>query len=459
MRYPDGKHRHFHFIGIGGIGMSALAYALASLGYKVSGSDKRKDFYTKPLLESQGVIIYQGHSASHVDDGVDIGVVSTAISADNEELMELHRRNISVVHRSQILGAFTKANTTVGITGAHGKTTVTYYLGRVLLDALWDPSIIIGATMKELEGNNVRIGGDLLVSEVDESDKSLLNTYPDYTVIHSIDIEHMDHYQSYDDIYNTMLAYARKTPWWGKAFLNIGYEDLHKMADDLQKEGYKAVTYSLASKTDLPADFIGNVKDRIITIYKTGEPLVSFTLQYPTLYNFENALAAFTVAYTLGGDPNVIAYSLEDAGLPGRRLEYKGMWRDAIVLEDYAHHPHEIEALLDGLRTMYPDKDIWGVIQPHRYTRLSSLWDEFRSVIAKFDRAFVMPVYAASEKPIDGITSERLVEGINSATFVDWESIVPAIIDEIAKQREKGKIIVLIGAGDVYKVWDLLRSE
>ena len=457
MRFPIEKKLHIHFIGIGGIGMSALAYALAQMGHEVSGSDIRGEFYTRSFLESVGVKIYTGHSPSHVDGSIDLGVVSTAISPINPEFREFLRRDIPVVHRSQILGAFTKANTTIGITGAHGKTTLTYYVSKILLDALIDPSIIIGSTMSELGGNNVRVGGEMLVAEIDESDKSLLNTYPDYPVIHSIDIEHMDHYSSYEDIYNTFLQYAQKTPWWGYAFINVNYDDLDKMASSLSEEGIRVIRYGFGD-SGKKTDYVGFLGDGKLTVVKKGERLASFALKYPTKYNFENALAAFAITHMLGVAPAVIASALEDAGMPGRRLEYKGSWHGAIVLEDYAHHPREIGALLNGVRQMYPEAQVWGVIQPHRYTRVKSLWNDFRDVISQFDKAFVMPIYPASEKPIEGITTENLIRDIDNAIYTTWDNIVSSIRQE--KNNTHGEVvIVLIGAGDVYKVWRLLRSE
>ncbi|UZN23016.1 UDP-N-acetylmuramate--L-alanine ligase [bacterium 3DAC] len=457
MRFPIEKKLHVHFIGIGGIGMSALAYALAEMGHDVSGSDIREDFYTRSFLESVGVKIYTGHSPSHVAGSIDLGVVSTAISPANPEFREFLRKNIPIVHRSQILGAFTKANTTIGITGAHGKTTLTYYIAKILLDAFIDPSIIIGSTMSELSGNNVRVGGELLVAEIDESDKSLLNTYPDYPVIHSIDIEHMDHYSSYEDIYDTFLQYGAKTPWWGYTFINVNYDDLYNMAVSLDNKGVHVIKYGFAD-SGKEADYVGFLGDGKLTVVKGGSRLTSFTLRYPTKYNFENALAAFVVTHMLGVAPAVIASALEDAGMPGRRLEYKGAWHGATVLEDYAHHPREIKALLDGVRQMYPGAQVWGVIQPHRYSRVKALWDDFRDVISQFDKAFVMPIYPASEKPIEGITTENLIEGIDSAFYSTWDNIVSNLMQ--AKHDTNGKVvIVLIGAGDVYKVWKLLSNE
>ncbi len=458
MRFPVQKPLRIHFIGIGGIGMSALAYALAMMGHRISGSDIREDFYTKRFLMEAGIKIYTGHYPSNIDGGIDIGVVSTAISPANSEFRELLRRNIPVVHRSHILGAFTKANTTIGITGAHGKTTLTYYVSKILLDALYDPSIIIGSTMRELEGNNVRVGGNLLVAEIDESDKSLLNTYPDYTIIHSIDIEHMDHYSSYEDIFNTFQAYAEKTPWWGNVFINAAYNDLRRMGITISSKGKNIITYSLDAKHE-QADYIGVVKGNSMNVFFRGNKLASFSLKYPTLYNYENALAAFAVTHVIGVSPKVIAQALEHADMPGRRLEYKGTYKEAIVIEDYAHHPREIESLLSGIKQMYPNKKVWAVLQPHRYTRVKSLWNEFREVISKFDKALVMPIYAASEKPIDGISTEQLIRNLNNANLVNWNNIVDTINQLLKEHKGNDVVIVLIGAGDVYKVWDLLRKS
>lgn len=462
MRFPlEQKKYHFHFVGLGGIGMSALAYALATLGHLVTGSDIKADFYTKKFLENAGVTIYVGHSADNISDSVDIGVISTAIDPNNPEIVALKSYNKPIVHRSQILGAFSKVNTTIGVTGSHGKTTLTYYIARILLDALLDPSIIIGATVKELLGNNARVGGNMLVAEIDESDKSLLNIFPDYAVIHSIDLEHMDHYGSYEEIYNTFVKYALKVPWWGYSFFNVGYKDLSHMSKEIEGNNISVVRYGLLGKYhDVVPDYVGdvNLERNEMTIYKMGTPITKLSLKYPTYYNFENALAAFAVAHTIGIGASIIVSSLENASMPGRRLEHKGYWKGALVLEDYAHHPREIEMLLDGIRSLYPGYKVVGVLQPHRYSRVKALWDDFRRVIRKFDRCLVMPIYPANEHPIDGVTSENLINGIENSKLVNWNNIKDLLsitIDELGIST----VVVLIGAGDVYKVWSFLSNK
>ncbi len=463
MRIPFSSGRSFYFVGIGGIGMSALAYLLAKAGYRVGGSDKRKDFATKRYLEEANVVLFVGHSAEHIREGWNVCVYSSAIPKDNPELREACRLGLAVLHRSEVLGEFTRANTTVGITGAHGKTTTTAMVAYVLKHAGLDPSVVLGSTHSDLEGGNARLGGDILVAEIDESDGSMLNTHPYYPVITSVDREHLNNYGgSYENLLKAMEEYAMSSGS-GTIVLNAAYPDLREMASRLRDRGYTVVTYGL----NVPdAGISGELfREENGFALRVGGAILRLTP--PLKYNYENALAAIATAGLFGIGVGDAVRILSGFTLPGRRFEKLGEIEGWELYHDYAHHPREIKALVEAARDLIgtgpgPQRKLWVVFQPHRYTRFCGHYEDFRELLITMpaDKVFVMPVYSAGESPIEGCSDvSELVREVDSVTgrcqlvtFDDDQRLY-----QMLKEDGPG-VLLLVGAGDVYKLGERLLS-
>jgi UDP-N-acetylmuramate--alanine ligase len=448
------KNYHIYFVGIGGIGMSAIAELLLSLGYRVSGSDLKLSAITQ-RLGRLGATIFNGHRADQLRD-VDVLVTSTAISRDNPEVVEAAARAIRTIPRAEMLAELMRIKYAIAVSGAHGKTSTTAMVATILNQAGLDPTVVVGGLLKSL-GTNARHGkGDYIVAEADESDGSFLKYAPAIAAVTNIDLEHLDFYRDIEDIKDNFVKFINSVPFYGLAVLCLDNEHIQ---DILPRITARYTTFGLSAQADLAARAIRFEGRRgYFTVVHGNEVLGDITLNLSGKHNVSNALAAIAVALELKVDFSVIKKALEQIEGVKRRLEIKGEQNGITVVDDYGHHPTEVKTTLAAVREGWPDKRVVVVFQPHRYSRTQALFDEFTRAFYQSDLLFVLPIYAASEQPIDGIDSLKLCNGIqehghkNVLCVKDFETCLAILSDTL----EPGDLVLTLGAGDVYNLGETL---
>ncbi len=449
-----GNPRRVHFVGIGGIGMSGIAELLVTLGYPVSGSDARASDITRRLA-SLGVRTHEGHDAAHVGEA-EVVVVTSAARADNPEIVEARRRGIPVIARAEMLAELMQLRPVrVAIGGAHGKTTTTSMVALMLERAGMDPTAVIGGRLAAF-GSNARLGqGDIIVAEADESDGSFLKLAPVIGVITNVDREHLDHYGTFERALDAFVEFANKVPPDGAVIVGIDDPVLERLLPRITR---RVMTYA-TDRDDamLVASHVtsshGHTTCEVSRRTAGGaslERLGTLTLQVPGRHNLRNALAAVGVGLELGLDFGRIASGLAEFRGAERRLQVVGERAGVLVVDDYGHHPTEIAAVVAACREAW-DRRLVLLFQPHRYTRTASLMEEFAGVLAQADQVCLLPIYAASEDPIPGITSEALGEAIAAhggkpVHLMDGLQEAPASVAAIARA---GDLVVTLGAGSV----------
>ena len=451
------KIQRIHFVGIGGIGMSGIAEVLLNLGYKVSGSDLKAGPTTQ-RLEKLGGKVSIGHAAENVADA-DVVVVSSAVRPDNVEGVEAKKRQIPVIPRAEMLAELMRLKYGVAVAGSHGKTTTTSMIATVLGHAGYDPTVVIGGRLNAI-GSNARLGkGDFLVAEADESDGSFLKLSPTIAVITNIDREHLDHYADRAEIQEAFVTFANKVPFYGAAVLCL--EDPHVQAI-IPRIERRIVAYGLSSQADLAASDVQFENfGSSYTLQRHGERLGAIRLQIPGLHGILNSMAAAASGFELEISFEKISQALAAFQNADRRFQIKGEKRGVLVVDDYGHHPTEILATLGAARRS-TDRRIVVVFQPHRYTRTVALEEEFTRAFNHAAVLVLLPIYAAGEHPLPGVTAERLAAQINKFGHRDVnyaESFEEAqrILEE--KLRE-GDLLITLGAGDVWKIGDeFLETE
>ena len=438
-----------HFIGIGGIGMSGIAEILARLGHTVQGSDAKGSPITERLADL-GVTIRQGHRADNLG-AAGVVVVSTAIKADNPELAEARRRGLPVVHRSEMLAELMRMQRTVSVAGTHGKTTTTTLVATLLDAGGVDPTVVNGGVIQAY-GSNARLGqGDWTVVEADESDGSFNRLPTTVAVVTNIDAEHLDHWRDFDDLRAGFRRFVQGVPFYGLAVLGTDHPEVRALAGQLRDR--PVVTYGLSEGADLRAtDLRGEAGGMRFNIQRRdGPPIADCFLPLPGDHNVSNALAAVAVALHLGIAPQAIRLGLAGFRGVGRRFTHLGSPGGVRIIDDYAHHPVEIAAALRGARQVAEGGRVIAVHQPHRYTRLSALFDEFCACFAEADIVAITDVYAAGEAPVSGASRDDLVAGIRAT----GHGAVHALADEAALEAffrqvaQPGDIVMCLGAGSI----------
>jgi UDP-N-acetylmuramate--alanine ligase len=436
--------QHAHFIGIGGIGMSGIAEILLNLGMEVSGSDLRRGPVTDRLAR-MGAVIHEGHDALNVA-GATVVVTSSAVSAANPEVMEAHARKIPVIQRAEMLAELMRLKYGIAIAGMHGKTTTTSMVAAVLAAGGLDPTVVVGGRVDAM-GSNARLGSSqYLVAEADESDRSFLKLSPILAVVTNLDREHMDCYRDMADVEEAFLSFINKLPFYGAVTACV---DDPLLAAILPRARRRVFTYGITPNADYRLEFIEEGKGsfaRFQVVTALGQ-LGSFELNVPGRHNVLNATAAVAIAHQLGMDSAKIALGLSHFRGVDRRFQHRGAARGVTVVDDYGHHPTEIRATLAAARECGYEK-IHVVFQPHRYTRTLDLLEQFTGAFADADTVIVLPIYAASEEPIPGVTAERLaakIEGPQVRYAADFSVAVAAVI----AQAEVGDLILTLGAGNV----------
>jgi UDP-N-acetylmuramate--alanine ligase len=446
-----GRTRKIHFVGIGGIGMSGIAELLANLGYEVSGSDVKASDVTA-RLEGLGVRIAIGHDAANVGDA-DVVVVSSAISADNPEVVEARHRRIPVIPRAEMLAELMRLRYGIAIAGAHGKTTTTSMIALVFHRAGLDPTAVIGGRLSAF-GSNARLGrGDYVVAEADESDRSFLKLSPSVAVITNIDREHMESYGSWQDLQDAFVEFANKVPFYGAVVACADDEPVRQLLSRMTR---RVITYAL----DRPADVVGtDVRlEAFGSTFTVGarnadgvmSELGTIRLRVPGRHNVLNALAAVAVAMEVGISFPRIASALEQFTGAERRFQLRGEAGGVLVVDDYGHHPTEIAAVLAAARTGI-DRRIIAVFQPHRYSRTAQLLDEFGPAFRGADHVILTEIYPAGERPVPGITADALAASVRKSVPVPVDLVprlddVPAAVAAIARP---GDLVLTLGAGSI----------
>ncbi len=444
-----GRVRHVHFIGVGGIGMSGLAEILRSLGFDVSGSDLR-DGETTRRLRRLGVRIDLGHRAENVH-GADVVVYSSAIQNDNPEIREARALSIPVIGRAEMLAELMRVKYGIAIAGSHGKTTTTSLVATVLRAAGLDPTVVVGGRMEAL-GTNAQLGaGDLMVAEADESDGSFLRLSPTIAVVTNIDPEHLDHYKTHAALKAAFLEFIETVPFYGLAVLCL---DHPAVQDLLPQVARRHVTYGLSPQADYFARAI-SFRGIFTTFvaYKRGEPLGEFTVRMPGQHNVLNCLAAVAVADELEVPLDVMKEALSTFHGVARRFTVVGEVAGVTLIDDYGHHPAEVIATLEAARGAY-DQRVLVAFQPHRYTRTEALFDDFTRAFNKADTVLLADIYPAGEKPIPGISSERLAQAIaeHGHHGVRYVAERADLAEQLAREARKGDVVIALGAGDINRI-------
>ncbi|MCW5965238.1 MAG: UDP-N-acetylmuramate--L-alanine ligase [Bryobacterales bacterium] len=448
------KPQHIHFVGIGGIGMSGIAEVLLNLGYTITGSDLRGTPITE-RLERLGARVYRGHAARHVD-GAKVVVVSSAVDASNPEFQEARALGIPVIPRGELLAELMRLKFGVAVAGSHGKTTTTSMVAAVLSQAELDPTVVVGGRVSTFGGTNARVGkSDFLVVESDESDRSFLKLAPILAIVTNIDLEHLDHYSSLEDIQDAFVEFINKVPFYGAAIVCLDDANLQQILPRLER---RILTYGVSAQADLRIvawEYAG--LSSLFRLSFRGRDLGEFRLHVPGFHNILNATAAVATALELEVDLQRIRQGVEAFEGVERRFQLKGNVHGIAVVDDYAHHPTEIRATLEAMRVSQYER-IHVLFQPHRYSRTQQLMDEFAGAFNLAHSVLVVPIYAASEQPIPGVTSERLVErmrefGHKGAQICEDLS---SAVETLLTVTERGDAIVTMGAGTVSQASDLL---
>ncbi len=442
-----------HFVGIGGIGMSGIARVLANQKYRVQGSDVADGANVQKLRE-RGINIAIGHDGANLGEAA-VVVVSSAIKHDNPELTEARARGLPVVRRAEMLAELMRLRSSIAVGGTHGKTTTTSMVAALLDAGGMDPTVINGGIINAY-GSNARVGeGEWMVVEADESDGTFVKLPADIAIVTNVDPEHLDHYGSFDKVREAFMAFVENVPFYGFAVMCLDHPEVQALVKRI--EDRRVITYGRNPQAEVryrdityedgKAVFSVERRDRISGETQLIENLV---LPMPGEHNVSNAVAAISVALSLGISPDNVRTGLAGFGGVKRRFTQTGTWNDVRIFDDYGHHPVEISAVLEAARSAARGRVI-AIVQPHRFTRLQSLFDEFCACFNEADTVIVADVYAAGEEPIAGIDRDGLVEGLRAGGHRDArplasEADLPILIRDLA---EPGDTVIFLGAGSI----------
>jgi len=436
--------------------MSGIAELLLNLGYKVSGSDLKASDITANLKKLGGTI-FVGHQADHIS-GADVVVISSAVKGNNPEVVAAEQQSVPVIPRAEMLAELMRLKYSVAIAGAHGKTTTTSIVASVLAEGGLDPTVVIGGKLKSIGTNAVLGQGDYIVAEADESDGSFLKFSPAIAVVTNIDREHLDFYKNLDAIKSVFLDFIDRLPFFGLAVLCLDNESIQDLIPKIKK---RYTTYGMSSQADFQIRNVNFEKRRSrFSVYREGEKLGDIDLNLPGIHNVYNATASIAVGIELDVPFAAIKSALETLEGVQRRLEIKGEVNGITVVDDYGHHPTEIKTTLDAIEKCWPDNRKVVVFQPHRYTRTQALFDDFTRSFYQSDTLVVLPIYAAGEKRIEGLSGQDLCEGIKAHGHkeVFCAGDAKSAITYLKDNLKPGDLLLTLGAGDVWKVGEQLLA-
>ena len=440
--------------------MSGIAEVLLNLGYQISGSDVKLSPITERLAV-MGARVFEGHAASNIA-GARALVVSSAVDEQNPEVQEARRLQIPVIPRGELLAELMRLKYGVAVAGSHGKTTTTSLTATILNFAGLDPTVVVGGRVGTMGGSNARVGrSDFLVVEADESDGSFLKLAPIIAIVTNVDREHLDHYPTLDDIRAAFIEFVNKVPFYGAVIVCLDDPNVQGLLPEIRR---RTITYGTTAQADVEATDIvcGPFVSEFNIRYRTTD-LGRFTLRIPGRHNVLNAMAAIAVAMELEVKPDVIREGLATFSGVDRRFQKRGEARGITVVDDYGHHPTEIRATLDGAR-LCGFRRIHVLFQPHRYSRTFHLMDEFARSFFQADSVFVMDIYAASEKPIEGVTAQALADRIRQFGHrgVEYVGTLDRGVDALLAAAGADDLVLTLGAGNVWqageKVLERLRA-
>jgi UDP-N-acetylmuramate--alanine ligase len=443
--------KKIHFIGIGGIGMSGIAEILLDQGFSVTGSDKQLSEITE-RLEKLGAKIYEGHSPEHIEPDVDVVVYSSAVKMDNPEVQEAIRRKIPLIRRAEMLAELMRLKYGIGIAGTHGKTTTTSMVGLILIEGGFDPTVIVGGVLRDLGGTNARLGhGNFIVVEADEFDRSFLQLTPTIAVITTLEPEHLDCYGSVEELKNAFIDFANKVPFYGFVVLCL---DEPMIQDIMPKIKKKIVTYGLNAQADVQAidpEFSGR-KASYTLIYK-GKDYGRINLQVPGIHNIKNSLAGIAVGMELGIEFEKIKKAVERFRGVYRRFEIRAEVNGIIVVDDYAHHPTEIRAVLQAAKDGWKRRVV-AVFQPHLYSRTRDFYLDFGRSFFNADVCVLTDVYPAREEPIEGVSGKLIADAARDFGHKDVHYVPNKmeLADYVLGLVKSGDMVIFMGAGDITKI-------
>ena len=443
------KVRKIHMIGIGGSGMSGIAEVLLNLGYEVSGSDLAMS-QTVRRLGGLGAAIAIGHGRENLGDA-DVVVKSTAVTAENPEVMAARERGIPVIPRAEMLAELMRLRTGIAVAGTHGKTTTTSLLATIFTEAGFDPTVIIGGRLNAY-GAGARLGqGEYLIAEADESDGSFLCLAPIASVVTNVDVDHLDHYAGVEAIDEAFVAFLNGIPFYG---VNVVCLDDPGVVRLLPRVKRPVLTYGFGEKARLRGRILESGAKSRFEVFLDGQCLGEMRLNHPGRHNVQNALGAIGLSLEAGIPLATIAEALARFGGVGRRFERKGERDGVVVIDDYGHHPAEIRATLATARSVYPDRRLVVAFQPHRFSRTKALFGDFCTCFEAADTLLLTEIYPASEAPIPGVSGESLAQGIRQVSktkvayypdFAAMEAALPGVL-------RPGDLLLTLGAGSIWQV-------
>jgi UDP-N-acetylmuramate--alanine ligase len=458
------KIQQVHFVGIGGIGMSGIAEVLLNLGYGVSGSDLRHSAVTERLA-GMGAAVFEGHRAENIA-GAEVVVTSSAIAAENPEVLEAHKLHVPVIQRAEMLAELMRLKYGIAVAGMHGKTTTTSMVAAVLAGGGLDPTVVVGGRVDAM-GSNARLGkSQYLVAEADESDRSFLKLSPILSVVTNIDREHMDCYRNMRDVKKTFLEFMDRVPFYGMVVACNDDPPLRRLLPEVRR---RTVTYGTKRGSDFliklgsssgPVSVGDGAPLSRFRVSYSKKDLGEFTLHVPGVHNVLNATAAIAVGVGLDVGVEAIRGALDQFRGVERRFQLRGRAAGVSVIDDYGHHPTEIKATLAAARQCGFRK-VHVVFQPHRYTRTRDLIEEFTTAFGDADSLFVLDIYAASEKPIEGVSGEALASTIreNGGGNAQYVSSFGGAASAAAAVAEDGDMILTLGAGSVSQLGPIILEK
>lgn len=443
MNLTELKNKSIHFIGVGGIGMSGIAQLLRQRGFQVSGSDMSLNGNTE-RLQNLGLPIIVGHDASNLD-GKNIVVISTDIKENNAELMEARTRGLTIVHRADMLAALMKESYGIAISGTHGKTTTTALMGWVLETANFDPTIINGGVMNNWE-SNVKAGQSIwCVAEADDSDESFLKLPRDIALVTNMDLDHMDYYEQADKLYKAFEKFATEVRPGGVAVLGIDHPQVYALWQKISLK-QRCITYGLHEEADVRAENVGATLEGAVFDLVRDNKRTEMSLSLYGHHNVLNALGVAAIALECDIKEEKIKAAFASFKGVQRRFTRVGEWQGVIIIDDYAHHPAEIRATLAAAKEATVGRII-AILEPHRYSRLASHFQEFSTCCEDADMTIVLPIYGARETPREGINHEALAQAMKGNVYrCDESDRLPYLVQELA---QLGDMVVCLGAGSI----------
>jgi len=447
-----GKVKKVHFVGIGGIGMSGIAELLINLGFEVTGSDMKTTNITENL-QKHGATIHEGHKPENLNDS-DVLVYSSAVQVDNPELQRAKEKQIPIIRRAEMLSELLKLKqTSIAVGGTHGKTTTTSMMGAVLMEALLDPTLVVGGVVKSLDVNALLGQGDIIVAEADEFDKSFLQLTPTYVIITNIDTDHMDCYDSEKDLLNAFAQYANATPFYGAVVACVDEPLIKRILPDISRP---VITYGFSGDAEFQAErrLYREVRSTFVVKHR-GKELGEVEMMVPGAHNVKNALAVIALGTEMNIDFNTISNGLKQFSGVKRRFEIKGIFDDVMLVDDYAHHPTEVSATLRAIKNGW-DRRLVAVFQPHLYSRTQDLYENFARSFLISDVLLVTDVYPAREEPITGVTGELITNMAKSMGHenVYWVEDKKRLVAAMKALVEPGDFVITMGAGDIWRICD-----